>query len=102
MVNPAGTGKPILVISARPAPLPPRRSRQVPSPSALPAPKEYIHLLTVRLACPFLELWSCCCHRSQALAGKDGRHADCEILQVIPEIASVSLRRQFQKNQRPW
>src|SRR5690348_2662800 len=55
MVKPAGTGKPILVISARPAPLPPRRSRQVPSPSALPAPKKYTHFFTVRLACPFFD-----------------------------------------------
>src|SRR5689334_25263304 len=50
MVKPAGTGKPILVISARPAPFPPRRSRQVPSPSALPAPKKYTHFFTVVLA----------------------------------------------------
>src|SRR5437763_14840598 len=56
MVKPAGTGRPILVISARPAPLPPRRSRQVPSPYALPAPKKYTHLFTVRLAG---RIWSC-------------------------------------------
>jgi len=40
MVKPAGTGRPILVISARPAPLPPSRSRQELSPSALPDPKK--------------------------------------------------------------
>src|ERR1700757_3023461 len=50
MGKPAGTGKPILVISASPAPFPPRRSRQVPSPSALPAPNKYTHFFTVVLA----------------------------------------------------
>src|SRR5260370_25476125 len=56
MVKPAGTGRPILVISARPAPLPPRRSRKVPSLSGLPAPKKCTHFFTVRLAC---RIWSC-------------------------------------------
>src|SRR5688500_8009903 len=41
MVNPAGTGRPALVISARLAPLPPSRSRIERSPSALPSPKKY-------------------------------------------------------------
>ena len=41
MVNPGGTGSPALVISARPAPLPPSRSFIVRSPSALPLPKKY-------------------------------------------------------------
>ena len=40
MVNPGGTGRPALVISARPAPLPPRMSFILPLPSALPPPKE--------------------------------------------------------------
>ena len=40
IVNPGGTGKPALVISARPAPLPPRTSFIRPLPSALPSPKK--------------------------------------------------------------
>ena len=36
MVNPAGTGSLAFVISASPAPLPPRRSRIFALPSALP------------------------------------------------------------------
>src|SRR5262249_10765669 len=40
MVKPGGTGRPSEVISARPAPFPPRRSRRVGSPSALPSPNE--------------------------------------------------------------
>jgi hypothetical protein len=39
MVKPGGTGRPMRVISARPAPLPPSSSRIEPSPSALPWPK---------------------------------------------------------------
>src|SRR6185436_14662502 len=41
MVKPGGTGSPALVISARPAPLPPSRSFIVRLPSAFPAPKKY-------------------------------------------------------------
>src|SRR5688572_9687131 len=41
IVNPAGTGRPALVISANPAPLPPRVSFIVRLPSALPFPKKY-------------------------------------------------------------
>src|ERR1700742_3746441 len=44
MVNPGGTGKPRLAISARLAPLPPKRSRRVALPSALPSPKVNTHL----------------------------------------------------------
>jgi len=40
IVNPAGTGRPALVISARPAPLPPSVSFMVRLPSALPLPKK--------------------------------------------------------------
>ena len=40
MVNPGGTGRPALVISARFAPLPPSVSFIVRSPSALPLPKK--------------------------------------------------------------
>src|SRR5712691_2068993 len=40
MVNPGGTGRPALVISARPEPFPPSVSRIVRSPSALPLPKK--------------------------------------------------------------
>ena len=40
MVNPGGTGRPALVISARPAPLPPRVSFMSLLPSALPPPKK--------------------------------------------------------------
>ena len=40
IVNPGGTGRPALVISASPAPLPPSRSFIVRLPSALPFPKK--------------------------------------------------------------
>src|SRR5262245_37801858 len=43
MVKPGGTGRPRLAISARPAPLPPSRSRMSARPSALPLPKRYTH-----------------------------------------------------------
>jgi hypothetical protein len=39
-VKPGGTGRPALVISARPAPLPPSKSFMAPWPSALPSPKK--------------------------------------------------------------
>src|SRR5205085_618176 len=41
IVKPGGTGRPALVISARPDPLPPRVSFMVRLPSALPLPKKY-------------------------------------------------------------
>src|SRR5437016_7811704 len=44
IVNPGGTGRPALVISARPAPLPPRRSFIFRLPSAFPLPKKYTNL----------------------------------------------------------
>src|SRR5713101_5877812 len=40
IVNPGGTGRPALVISARPDPLPPSRSFMFRLPSALPLPKK--------------------------------------------------------------
>jgi hypothetical protein len=40
MVKPGGTGMPMLVISARPAPLPPRTSFMAAVPSARPCPKK--------------------------------------------------------------
>src|ERR1700747_3013711 len=43
MVKPGGTGRPRLAISARPAPLPPRRLRMSRRPSALPLPKPKTH-----------------------------------------------------------
>src|SRR4051812_16272390 len=43
MVKPGGTGNPRFDISARFAPLPPRRSRMPAAPSALPSPKVYTH-----------------------------------------------------------
>src|SRR5690348_959194 len=43
MVKPGGTGSPALVISARPAPLPPSTSFMPPLPSALPSPKKYTY-----------------------------------------------------------
>src|SRR5215212_2228636 len=43
MVKPAGTGMPILHISARLAPLPPSSSFILPSPSADLPPKEYTY-----------------------------------------------------------
>ena len=39
IVKPGGVGRPALVISARPAPLPPSRSFIVPLPSAVPSPQ---------------------------------------------------------------
>src|ERR1700693_3922109 len=45
MVKPGGTGRPALVISAKPAPLPPRSSFILPLPSALPPPKEKTYLV---------------------------------------------------------
>ena len=49
MVNPGGTGRPALVISARPAPLPPSTSFILPLPSALPPPKKYTYLVVVEV-----------------------------------------------------
>src|SRR5215475_16038468 len=43
MVKPGGTGRPRLAISARFAPLPPRRLRMSARPSALPSPKVKTH-----------------------------------------------------------
>src|SRR5438105_11571234 len=43
IVNPGGTGRPALVISARPDPFPPSVSFIVRSPSALPLPKKYTY-----------------------------------------------------------
>src|SRR6478736_6006370 len=43
MVKPGGTGRPRLAISARLAPLPPRRSRRPALPSALPSPNVNTH-----------------------------------------------------------
>src|SRR3981081_830173 len=45
MVKPGGTGRPAFVISASPAPLPPRTSFILPLPSALPPPKEYTYFV---------------------------------------------------------
>src|SRR5712692_7716590 len=50
MVKPGGTGNPALVISARPAPLPPRSSFILPLPSALPPPKEKTYLVAAFLS----------------------------------------------------
>jgi hypothetical protein len=43
IVNPAGTGSPIRLISARFAPFPPRSGFIPPFPSALPDPNEYTY-----------------------------------------------------------
>src|SRR5579862_6613610 len=48
-VKPGGTGRPALVISARPAPLPPSRSFMWRLPSALPLPKKYTYLRDLRV-----------------------------------------------------
>src|SRR5262249_43988283 len=50
MVKPGGTGRPRFAISARPAPLPPSRSRMPARPSALPLPKLSTHFAFVCLA----------------------------------------------------
>src|SRR5262245_50619293 len=57
MVNPPGTGRPISVISARPAPLPPSNSFCEPSPSARPPPKKYTYL--VLLIFVLTVVWLC-------------------------------------------
>src|SRR5579872_4950005 len=49
MVKPGGTGRPALVISARPAPFPPSSSFILPLPSALPPPKKYTYLVGLEL-----------------------------------------------------
>src|SRR5688500_12140527 len=59
IVNPGGTGRPALVISARPEPFPPSTSFIVRSPSALPLPKKYTYLrasVFFDLALVFLDL----------------------------------------------
>src|SRR5512133_410604 len=48
MVNPGGTGIPILVISARFAPLPPSRSFHSRVPSARPSPKKKTFWVTMQ------------------------------------------------------
>jgi hypothetical protein len=47
IVKPGGTGRPRFDISARFAPLPPKRFRIPASPSALPSPKPYTHFVIV-------------------------------------------------------
>src|SRR5580765_1079883 len=47
IVKPGGTGRAALVISARPAPLPPSSSFILPLPSALPAPKKKTYCVPV-------------------------------------------------------
>lgn len=51
IVNPGGTGSPIEAISARLAPLPPRSSRMLASPSVL-LPKANTYFLPVRVLLP--------------------------------------------------
>src|SRR5512136_1966043 len=50
MVKPGGTGMPMWLISARPAPLPPSSSFMPPRPSARPPPKEYVRFAPFLLA----------------------------------------------------
>src|SRR6188768_2609776 len=45
IVKPGGTGRPALVISARPDPLPPSTSFMWRLPSAFPFPKKYTYFL---------------------------------------------------------
>src|SRR5215813_10617112 len=56
MVKPGGTGMPRLVISARPAPLPPRRFLISALPSALPSPKKYTNFCAIIPPLPEIEL----------------------------------------------
>src|SRR3954454_24198418 len=60
IVKPGGTGRPALVISARPEPLPPSRSFMFRLPSAFPEPKKYTYFpdlepgaADLALACAF-------------------------------------------------
>src|SRR6185503_20589961 len=55
MVNPGGTGRPALAISARLAPLPPSRSRSVRSPSDLAPPKKYTYFVDFALTAFFAD-----------------------------------------------
>ena len=50
IVKPGGTGRPAFVISASPAPFPPRSSRIFALPSALPFAKRYTHFVRAPLA----------------------------------------------------
>src|SRR6266702_1390788 len=54
MVKPGGTGRPRLAISARLAPLPPKRSRNSALPSALPSPNVNTHLPAFTAGVAFL------------------------------------------------
>src|SRR4029077_4230691 len=75
MVNPAGTGRPMLVISARLAPLPPRRSFMSARPSALPLPKKETYL--AMFDCSLMSFW----HRfalGKCTDGREGRPTDQE------------------------
>src|SRR6266404_4051067 len=54
IVNPGGTGRPAFVISARPAPLPPRSVRRFALPSALPPAKRYTHFWARAFGAAFL------------------------------------------------
>src|SRR6058998_3986431 len=101
MVKPAGTGNPIFVISARPAPLPPSRSRQVPSPSALPAPKN-TPIFSLYASLSIIGVVERSLLASFHSGGrKNCRHADFYLIQVILEIVNAALHHRFQKNQRP-
>src|ERR1035438_10534417 len=57
LVKPGGTGRPALVISARPAPLPPRSSRILPLPSADPLPKKKTYWEGARVFCSWPIAW---------------------------------------------
>ena len=48
MVKPGGTGRPALVISARPEPFAAEQVLHVRLPSALPLPKKYTYLRALR------------------------------------------------------
>src|SRR6267143_1614356 len=78
MVKPGGTGRPRLAISARLAPLPPRRSRSPALPSALPSPKVNTHwpdLTPAGFAAGFAGFRASCETRFPALQVQPFQHA---------------------------
>jgi hypothetical protein len=77
---PGGTGMPRLVISARPAPLPPSSSFIVPLPSALPSPKKYTYFAMALLVAMQVNSSRRCRASSPLRASArypPGLHAEC-------------------------
>ena len=92
MVKPGGTGRPALVISARPAPLPPRSSFILPLPSALPPPKEKTYLVRGILV-----------RGLNAGFGESlRRHNECSSFIVSKILWILCLRSRSRRNRQGW